>query len=256
MFERYSESARRSLFFSRYAVTELGGTTIEPEHLVLGVFRANPKAIVRFVRGAEAAARLRERLEAVSTVPEKVATTVEIPFSADTKAALEQTPIEADRLKNRWILPEHLILCVMLKTDGAATRALREARVDPHAIRDSLRGRPDETADEPGAHSPPRVARQWRGVVKPGGADAYLMHLQHETVASLRRIPGFAHVAVLRREVEDGTEFQVTTYWDSLDSIKAFAGDDLTRAVVPPAAQALMIRYDDRAVHYEIVALT
>ena len=252
MFERYGESARRSLFFSRYAVTELGGTAIEPEHLVLGVFRANPKAIVRFVRGAEAAALLRERLEAVSTVPEKVATTVEIPFSADTKAALEQTPIEADRLENRWILPEHLILCVMLKTDGAATRALREAGVDTNAIRDSLRGR-DDTADEPGAHSLPRVARQWRGVVKPGGADAYLMHLQHETVPSLRRIPGFAHVAVMRREVEDGTEFQVTTYWHSLDAIKAFAGEDVTRAVVPPAAQALMVRFDGRAIHWDVL---
>ncbi len=45
----------------------------------------------------------------------------------------------------------------------------------------------------------------------------------------------------------------VTTMWRSLDAIKAFAGDDITTAVVPPAAQALMVRYDDRAVHYEIV---
>ena len=253
MFERYSDSARRSLFFSRYAVTQLGGITIEPEHIVLGVLQAKPQAILSFVRGAEAVEALRERLHAASTVPEKVATTAEVPFSADTKAALEQTPIEADSLKNRWILPEHLILCVMVKTDGAATRALREAGVDPHAIRDSLRDRPLDAADAPGAHSPPTVARQWKGVVKPGLADAYITHLQSETFPQLRGIPGFVYATTLRRDVEGGTEFQVTTYWHSLDAIKAFAGDDLTRAVVPPAARALMIRYDDRAIHYEIV---
>ncbi|HEX4566847.1 MAG TPA: antibiotic biosynthesis monooxygenase, partial [Vicinamibacterales bacterium] len=208
-----------------------------------------------FIRGAEAAV-LRDRLQALSTVPEKVATTAEVPFSAETIAALEHTPIEADDLKNPWILPEHLILCVMVKTDGAATRALREAGVDPHAIRDSLRGRPGDAADEPGAHSPPRVARQWRGVVKPGLADAYLTHLEQETIPSLRWIAGFVRATILRREVEDGTEFQVTTYWHSLDAIKAFAGDDLTRAVVPPAAQELMVRYDDRATHHDIVYLS
>ena len=61
-------------------------------------------------------------------------------------------------------------------------------------------------------------------------------------------------LTIARREVEDGTEFQVVTLWRSLEDIKTFAGDDVTRAVVPPAAQALMVRCDDRAVHYEIVS--
>jgi hypothetical protein len=253
MFERYSETARRSLFFSRYAVTQLGGATIEPEHVVLGVFRAHPPSILRFTRDAEAAEALRVGLEASLEQPTKEAERAEIPFSSDTKCVLEHTPTEADGLKNRWILPEHLIVCVMAKTDGAATRALREAGVDPQAIRVYLRNRPEEAGDEPGAHSPPRVARQWTGVVKPGRADAYIAHLQRETIPSLRRIGGFVSTAIMRREVEDGTEFQVTTYWHSLDAIKAFAGEDITKAVIPPAAQALMVRYDDRAVHYDII---
>jgi hypothetical protein len=45
----------------------------------------------------------------------------------------------------------------------------------------------------------------------------------------------------------------VTTYWQSLDAIEAFAGDDVTHAVVPPSAQALMVRYDERSVHYDLV---
>jgi heme-degrading monooxygenase HmoA len=99
----------------------------------------------------------------------------------------------------------------------------------------------------------PRIARQWNGVVKPGLANEYLRHLHDETLPELNRLAGFATATIMRREVEDGTEFQVTTYWHSLDAIKAFAGDDIARAVVPPAAQALMVRHDDRAVHYEIV---
>ena len=253
MFELYSEPARRSLFFSRYAVTQLGGAVIEPEHLVLGVCRAQPRAILRFTRDPEAAEALRAGLEASMEQPTKQAERVEIPFSADTKSVLELTPVEAFALKNRWILPEHLILCVMVKTDGAATRALREAGVDPEAIRADLRNRPEEPGDEPGTQSPPRVVRQWTGVVKPGRANAYIAHLQLETVPSLRRIAGFVHAAIMRREVEDGTEFQVTTYWHSLDAIRAFAGEDITKAVVPPAAQELMVRYDDRAVHFDIV---
>ena len=97
------------------------------------------------------------------------------------------------------------------------------------------------------------VIRQWKGVVKPGLADEYVRHLREETLPSLRRIDGFVHADILRRDVEDGTEFQVATIWRSFDAIKAFAGDDISLAVVPPAAQKLMVRYDDRAAHYELV---
>jgi len=103
------------------------------------------------------------------------------------------------------------------------------------------------------SESVPRVIRQWKGIVKPGLADEYIRHLNEETVPSLRAIPGFGYASILRREVEEGTEFQVVTGWRSLDAIRAFAGDDITVAVVPPAAQKLMVRYDDRAVHYEQV---
>jgi heme-degrading monooxygenase HmoA len=89
--------------------------------------------------------------------------------------------------------------------------------------------------------------------VKPDLAVDYIRHLHAETLPGLHRMKGFAGASIMRRRLEDGTEFQVTTYWHSLDAIRAFAGDDVTRAVVPPAAQALMVRYDDRAVHYEIV---
>jgi heme-degrading monooxygenase HmoA len=97
------------------------------------------------------------------------------------------------------------------------------------------------------------ISRQWKGVVKPGRDGDYLAQLQRETLPKLGRLDGFVTASILRRDVEDGTEFQVTTLWRSIDAIEAFAGADVTLAVVPPAARALMVRYDERAVHYEIV---
>jgi ATP-dependent Clp protease ATP-binding subunit ClpA len=253
MFERYSERARRALFSARYEAAQRGSVSIEPEHLVLGVLRENPGILMRFVPTSESVDTIRARLEAASVPAERISTGAEIPFSPACKDALLHTPFEADDLKNEAIRPEHIILGVLVKTDRTAARALRDAGIDPHAIREYLRGAPDDATDRPGAHSPPRVARQWTGVVKPGLGDQYVAHLRRETLAVLHETAGFAYATIIHRDVEDGIEFQVTTYWQSLDAIQAFAGDDVTRAVVPPAAQALMIRYDDRAVHYTIV---
>jgi heme-degrading monooxygenase HmoA len=126
-----------------------------------------------------------------------------------------------------------------------------------------LRVKAGDKDNEPGAQTTgsmvafgPRggaVVRQWKGVVKPGKALQYVAHLRTHTIAALAELEGFVSYSVMRRDVEDGVEFQVLTIWRSLDAIRAFAGEDVTRAVVPPAAQALMVRYDDHAVHYDIV---
>ena len=60
--------------------------------------------------------------------------------------------------------------------------------------------------------------------------------------------------ANLRRDVEGGTEFMIVTLWDSLAAIKAFAGADIEAAVVPDSVQEMMLAYDRRASHYEVVA--
>jgi heme-degrading monooxygenase HmoA len=97
------------------------------------------------------------------------------------------------------------------------------------------------------------ISRHWKGIVKKGSADAYIAHLERETFPSLRRLPGFVDASILRRETDDGSEFQIVTVWQSLDAIRAFAGHDVSAAVVPDAAQRLMATYDRVVVHYEIV---
>jgi ATP-dependent Clp protease ATP-binding subunit ClpA len=254
MFERYTESSRRCLFFARHEVTQVGGLTIQPEHLVLGILRGAPHAVLRFARDGASAEALRAALTASITPAEKVSTSVEIPFDAAVKDALQGAAAEADEAKNKWIRPEHLVLGVLVKTYGDAARVLQDAGVDIAAIRDHLAiaQDPDDEPREAHVPRPGAVCRQWKGVVKPGKADEYLAHLR-ETLSVLVELEGFLSFGILRRDVEDGVEFQVSTIWRSVAAIEAFAGADVTRAVVPPAAQALLVRYDDRAVHYELV---
>lgn len=256
MFERYTDTARRSLFFARYEVTQFGGLAIEPEHLVLGVLRAAPQRVLRFAGGTASAGSLRAALEQAVATGEKVSASVELPFSPACKSVLEQTPIEADAAKNVWIGPEHIVLGVLVRTDGHAARILLEAGLTAAAIREHLATaaeEPGRSAPEDARAAPGMISREWKGVVKPGKADEYLTHLRRETLPALARLDGFVTVAILRREVEDGTEFEIVTIWRALAAIELFAGADVTKAVVPPAAEALMVRYDEHAVHYEIV---
>jgi heme-degrading monooxygenase HmoA len=97
------------------------------------------------------------------------------------------------------------------------------------------------------------IARHWRGLVERERADAYVEHLQSETLPQLVQLAGFLDAKVLRRELPDGVEFLVVTIWESLDAIRAFAGADVESAVVPPKARAMMIEYDGKARHYEVV---
>ena len=251
MFERYTETARRALFFARYEVTTSGGLTIEPEHLVLGVLRDAPDAVLRFADAGTSVHALQAAL-ASSLPADKPAERVEIPFSHDCKTALEAARVEADAARNHFITPEHLIAGVLASTAGSAMRALAEAGVTLEAIREFVREQPEAAHPPMTSHAAGYVVRQWKGVVKPGRDGDYLRHLREETLPSLQRLAGFVSATVLRRDVDDGVEFEVMTAWRSLDAIKAFAGDDVTMAVVPPAAQAMMLRFDDRAVHYTV----
>ena len=97
------------------------------------------------------------------------------------------------------------------------------------------------------------ISRHWKGVAKPGQAEAYVRHLTSETFPSLAKIPGFIRASILKRNLGTGTEFQIVTTWESLGAITAFAGRDPDVAVVPAIVQAMMSSYDERVVHYEIV---
>jgi ATP-dependent Clp protease ATP-binding subunit ClpC len=121
MFERYTESARRSLFFARYESSQLGGVSIETEHLLLGLVRDGSALTMLTGLPLEG---LRLDLERRALVREKVSTSVEIPFSSATKRALQFAAEEADRLLRSYIGTEHLLLGLLREEDSVAARSL------------------------------------------------------------------------------------------------------------------------------------
>ena len=96
------------------------------------------------------------------------------------------------------------------------------------------------------------IARHWSGVAKPGEADNYVDHLKNDTFPKLMRIKGFNSASILTRRVDQGTEFLIVTVWESMESIRQFAGETADVAVVPPVVHAMMVEYDRTVRHYEV----
>jgi heme-degrading monooxygenase HmoA len=103
------------------------------------------------------------------------------------------------------------------------------------------------------------ILRIWHGWTAPADADAYEHLLNEEILVGIgeRNIPGFHGIQLLRREV-GGTvaevEFVTLMRFESLDAVRAFAGEDYEQAVVPPAARKLLARFDPRSAHYDLRA--
>ncbi len=98
------------------------------------------------------------------------------------------------------------------------------------------------------------IARRWRGWAGgPAGADAYVAHFERAVRPALEATGGFVDATVERVEQDDGrTEIVVVTRWDSLDAVRAFAGEDVELAVVEPEARAVLDDFDARVRHIEL----
>ena len=97
------------------------------------------------------------------------------------------------------------------------------------------------------------VARHWRALAHAHEAQNYVEHLRTDTFPALKQIPGFVDASILRRAVPGGVEFLVATRWASIEAIAMFAGPDPERAVVPPNVIAMMIEYDARVKHFDVL---
>lgn len=98
------------------------------------------------------------------------------------------------------------------------------------------------------------IARLWCGRAEDANAAAYLRHFTETVTPELRALSGHRGALLLRRKVEGEIEFLALTLWDSLDAIRAFAGDAVETAIVEPQAQAVLSTFDSFARHYEVAA--
>jgi heme-degrading monooxygenase HmoA len=96
------------------------------------------------------------------------------------------------------------------------------------------------------------VVRMWRGWTGAQDADRYERHYRSEVLDTLRGVPGFRDARLLRREVGEETEFLSLTFFDDLDAIRAFAGDEYDTAVVAGEALEVLVRYDAKVRHYDL----
>jgi len=98
------------------------------------------------------------------------------------------------------------------------------------------------------------IGRIWHGYTTEANADIYENLLKEEIFVGIRQrsIPGFQEIQLLRRELADEVEFVTIMWFDDIESVRAFAGEDYEAAVVPAHARALLLRFDERSQHYEI----
>jgi antibiotic biosynthesis monooxygenase (ABM) superfamily enzyme len=96
------------------------------------------------------------------------------------------------------------------------------------------------------------ILRLWHGWTSPENAAAYEEFLRTTMFPSMGRVDGFAGAELLRRDDGGEVAFVTITRFESLDAVRAFAGDDYELAVVEPEARALLSRFDERSTHYEL----
>ena len=99
------------------------------------------------------------------------------------------------------------------------------------------------------------ILRYWRGWTTPDNADEYYKIVSEQVLPGIakRRLDGYHGAYLLRRDLDQEVEFATVMIFESLDSIRAFAGEDYETAYVPPAARAVLARFDEKSAHYTIL---
>ena len=138
MFERYTEKARRVIFFARYEASQFGSPYIESEHLLLGLLREDKALTNRFLRSHASIESIRKQIEGHTTIREKVSTSVDLPLSHECKRVLAYAAEEAERLSHKHIGTEHLLLGLLREEKCFAAEILRERGLRLSTIREEL----------------------------------------------------------------------------------------------------------------------
>jgi hypothetical protein len=138
MFERYTEKARRVIFFARYEASQYGSHSIESEHLLLGVLREDRALMKTFLGPKNAEPEIRAEIERRITRGERISTSVEMPLTEECKKILNFAGEEAERLGHRNIGPQHLLLGILRAEGSMAAQILATRGLKPAAIREQL----------------------------------------------------------------------------------------------------------------------
>ena len=134
MFERYTEKARRAIFFARFEASQFGSPEIQTEHLLLGLLREDKALANRLPHPSASMESIRKQIETRTTLREKVPTSVDLPLSLECKRVLTYAAEEAERLSHKHIGTEHLLLGLIDVNDGLAAEAFHTLGIDRDRI--------------------------------------------------------------------------------------------------------------------------
>jgi ATP-dependent Clp protease ATP-binding subunit ClpC len=148
MFERYTEKARRVIFFARYEASQFGSRFIETEHLLLGLLREDKALTNWFLRSRASVESIRKQVESHTIVREKISTSVDLPLSDESKRVLAYAAEEADRLSNKHIGTEHLLLGLLGEEKCFATQILTQRGLRLSLVREELARQPHEATHQ------------------------------------------------------------------------------------------------------------
>jgi hypothetical protein len=138
MFERYTERARRVIFFARYEASQFGSVTIETEHLLLGLIREDKNLTDRFLRKSGSIESIRWEIEGRMTIRAKVSTSIDLPLTNECKRILAYAAEEAERLDHRHIGTEHILLGILREEKCGAAGVLQNRGLQLDTMRESL----------------------------------------------------------------------------------------------------------------------
>jgi heme-degrading monooxygenase HmoA len=96
------------------------------------------------------------------------------------------------------------------------------------------------------------IARTWRGATASADADDYVAYIEQTGMAEYLATPGNRGALLLRRELGELTEFVTFSLWESMDAVRAFAGDDPERAVYYPEDERFLVERDMHVTHHEV----
>jgi ATP-dependent Clp protease ATP-binding subunit ClpC len=138
MFERYTEKARRVIFFARYEASQFGSPYIETEHILLGLLREDKALTNRFLHSHGTVESIRRQIEAHTIIREKTSTSVDLPISNECKRVMAYAAEEAERLGHKHVGTEHLLLGLLREENCFAQGILKERGIELESTRESL----------------------------------------------------------------------------------------------------------------------
>jgi hypothetical protein len=138
MFERYTEKARRTIFFARYEASQFGSQQIETEHLLLGVFREDKVLTNQFLGSCAKFEVMRRTVEQRAITGVKIPTSVDLPLSHECKRVLAYGAEEAERMHHKHIGTPHLLLGMLRETKSFAAQLLGEQGITLESVREQV----------------------------------------------------------------------------------------------------------------------